>query len=212
MKAGRRTRRRRRMWIRLVLVALVTRVVFKLVTVLAKLDLTTPKQKLLFAYKALRGLRVCIIMYGVDRSLEFTHESIERNILGQLRAHRAHVDIFYRRVHISGTFTNLRTGENSTSLTNYAWDVPGLRASYVNQSDIQRYNESYFRSVLAYGDAWNTEYVTPMNMLVALTSLKQAFALATRAKTYDGVRMVPHPRGVVHLLGEYRPFIFVTKP
>ncbi|NDE15885.1 hypothetical protein EBZ80_13235 [bacterium] len=121
--------------------------------------------------------KVALLFFGLTRSLRFTVESIERNILNVLRQHSISYTIYLHTYDLE-VLTNPRSDEQQVALNPDEYKL--LKPDFVKVTK----QEDFLRTIqlhdyLKHGDAWGEEghHSSLRNLLCQLNSLKEVFTL-----------------------------------
>ena len=121
--------------------------------------------------------RVVIIFFGLPRSLRWSLESIERQVMIPLRQH-FQVDVsVHSYVHYE-SYSNSRSGETSVELDNDEWKTLSPEFFELESVDVSKIqHEEFLREVGIFGDAWKDNLQSARNYIFALHSLERATSL-----------------------------------
>ena len=127
--------------------------------------------------------KVAICFFGLTRSLKYTMNSIEDNIIKPLKNANIEYDIILHTYNLRHLKLK-RSGENN-SLNTTEWKLLNpVKYRIDNQDDFDRsYDYNYVKS---FGDAWNTNFENTINLIRQFNSLKQVWNLCeSMNKDYD---------------------------
>lgn len=122
---------------------------------------------------AIKGINVCI--YGLNRSLGVTVHSIKEKILQPVEsiADEVHLHAAFN-VTVSGEFSSQRSGESSSRIGDDQKDLlPNFAIQLIDQDDFDA--EFDLSGVLAYGDQYQDNGGSILNMMRALNALQKCF-------------------------------------
>ena len=122
---------------------------------------------------AMKGINVCI--YGLNRSLDVTVHSINEKILKPVASIVDEVHFYAAfNVTVSGEFSSQRSGESSSRIGNDQKDLlPDFRIQLVDQDDFDAGFD--LDGVLAYGDHYQDNGASILNMMRALNALQKCY-------------------------------------
>jgi hypothetical protein len=137
-------------------------------------------------------MKIAICFWGLNRSLDYTFESIKNNILDILKKSNIEYDIYIHTYNIDRLYSNIRAGEESCKISNSNLHL--LNSDYTlidNQDEID--NILNLQKYRKYGCPWNSNnYETLNNLIRSLYSLnkiteKLFFEINNNNKKYDSV-------------------------
>lgn len=125
------------------------------------------------------GANVCIIFFGLNRSLSLTFDSINRNILMPLERLNVHADVYASFMDPGGSFINPRSNEINL---NAEYDTVNLlkpKASWL--IDQNKFDESFETiDFSSFRDSWDDNHQSTKNLLRQLYSIHYGFREALR--------------------------------
>lgn len=132
---------------------------------------------------------VALIFYGSPRSLQWTIESIRRQILYPLKRNTFHFDIYLHSYIHHETYSNRRSKESNAKLNNTEWKLlQPTDHKLENISDVEKKYETLLSELKKYGDGWDDNYESLRRCILADHSLQVATNLALASTTrYDGM-------------------------
>ena len=114
-------------------------------------------------------MKIALGFWGLTRSLKYTHESIQTNILDVLKNNNIDYTIFMHTYCVDKLYSNPRAGEKNIKLDNNEYKL--LNADIIqidNQDEIKKVlNLEKYRTQR---DPWNTSYKTVDNFILATYS------------------------------------------
>ena len=124
-------------------------------------------------FMAIKGINVCV--YGLNRSLGVTVHSIKEKILQPVASIADEVHFYAAfNVTVSGEFSSQRSGERSSSIGNDQKDLlPNFGIQLVDQDDFDAGFD--LDGVLAYGDHYQDNGGSILNMMRALNALQKCY-------------------------------------
>jgi len=128
--------------------------------------------------------RVVVIFYGLPRSLFWTIESIERQITFPLQQH-FRVDVSVHSYVYNSTYSNIRSEESNVELNNDEWKL--LSPDFLETESVETVKLEYeglLDKLSAFGDAWNDNFKSLRNYVLALHSLERAVSLIRASKRF----------------------------
>lgn len=127
--------------------------------------------------------RVAVCFFGLTRSLDYTLDSIKKNILSPLEQSNIEYDIILHSYNLK-SIKSKRSGENN-KLNTQEWNK--LNPDYVKIDNQDEFDKSYnYEYIKSFGDAWDTNFENTINLIRQLNSLKNVWKLAETSKsTYD---------------------------
>jgi hypothetical protein len=131
-------------------------------------------------------MKIALCFFGITRSLKYTHDSIDKNILSVLKRNSIDFDIFLHTYNVC-EYVNKRAGEKSDNMDNEEYAL--LRPRYLqidNQDEIKSLiGVEKYRS---HPDPWNTGYNSVDNFILAQYSKLQIVNMIDRSNNcYDYV-------------------------
>lgn len=133
--------------------------------------------------------RVALLFWGLTRSLKYTIDSINENILDVLKTNNYDYNIFIHTYYFNHLYSNIRTHENNIQLDFDEYKILNAKEEYVildNQDEIDEIID--LKKYRTKGDVWYNNYNSLDNMLRALYSLNRVTELFKKYKdNYDYV-------------------------
>ena len=137
------------------------------------------------------NMKIAIIFWGLARSLNYTIESINKNILNVLKENDIEYDIYFHTYFLNNIYNNPRSNEKNIKLDNNLYKL--LKPKYfikdnqekvIKDLDIKQYypkKSPFFK---------DDKFLTFKNYILALNSLKRISKLAieiNKSENYDYV-------------------------
>ena len=132
-------------------------------------------------------MKVALAFFGITRSLSYTNESIQKNILNVLKENNMEYDIYLHTYTFTGNYNNKRTKESLTikDINNEEYKLlnPDYLALDVHEDICNRLDFSQYRSK---PDPWHSNYNSVNNYILGCYSKFQLVKLIEKNnKTYD---------------------------
>ena len=121
-------------------------------------------------------MNIAICFWGIPRSLKYTIQSIQENILQVFHNNNITYKIFFHTYQVLEPYNNSRASETNVILNNDEYKL--LNADYIcidNQETIK--TKINFESYRTMEDPWDTNYETMDNFILAMYSKKQLWKL-----------------------------------
>lgn len=114
-------------------------------------------------------MKVAVIFWGLTRSLKYTLESIQHNILNVLSSNQIEYDIFMHTYKINGLYSNKHAFERPTKLDPLEYKLLNPKFIIIDNQEkiIQHLNIDKYKNGR---DPWNNNYLTLQNFILALYS------------------------------------------
>lgn len=117
-------------------------------------------------------MKVALCFWGLTRSLKYTIDNIQKNILQVLKRHNIQYTIFLHTYNFETTYVNPRAGEIDVCLDFEEYKL--LNPTYFqidNQDEIKSDIDVY--QYRTHGDPWESEFISLDNFICAMYSKKQ---------------------------------------
>lgn len=135
-------------------------------------------------------MKVAICFWGLNRSLNYTFNSIKNNIFNILKNNNIQYDIYIHTYEINRTYQNIRAGEEPSKINNSNLFL--LNADHILIDDQDKIDELLnLKDYRKYGCPWNSyNYETLNNLIRGLYSLNKVteklfFEIENNNKNYD---------------------------
>jgi hypothetical protein len=129
-------------------------------------------------------MRVALCFWGITRSLKYTIDSIQSNILDALKKKGIQYTIFMHTYNINGPYTNIHGKEFNLILNNNEYKL--LNPDYLHIDDQDKIKESLnlheYRSM---PDYYKNNYETIDNFILAMYSKLQVTNLVEKSGNFD---------------------------
>jgi hypothetical protein len=123
-------------------------------------------------------MRVALCFWGLTRSLKYTIDSIQSNILDVLKKNGIQYTIFMHTYSLSKLYRNTRAGEDNIALNNDEYKL--LKPDYIQIDDQDIIKESLnLQNYRNMPDFYNNNYETLDNFILAMYSKLQVTNLIT---------------------------------
>ena len=121
-------------------------------------------------------MKVALCFWGITRSLKYTHESIEKNVLSILRANNIDYTIYMHTFKLENGYTNKRTREKLTDVNNDEYKL--LHPDYFEIDDQDEIKKQIgMEKYRSKPDPWNTGYNSVDNFILGQYSKSKIVAM-----------------------------------
>ena len=127
--------------------------------------------------------KVAVCFYGLTRSLKYTIDSINTNILKKLDEAGIEYDIILHTYDLKHLKLKRSGEDNKLDVTE--WKL--LKPKYYKIDNQDQFDKSYnYDYIKSFGDAWNTNFENTYNLIRQFNSLQQVWKLSEQTNTkYD---------------------------
>ena len=127
--------------------------------------------------------KVCICFFGLTRSLNYTYDSIKKNLLDILEQNNIEYDIYLHTYNLK-VLTNPRSDEYNEKLDTNEFKLLNPKEFIIdNQNEFDKKFD--YDIIKKYGDTWYDDYKSLYNLIRQLNSLKQVTSLIINKCMYD---------------------------
>ena len=127
--------------------------------------------------------KVCICFFGLTRSLNYTYDSIKKNLLDILEQNNIEYDIYLHTYNLK-VLTNPRSEEYNEKLDTNEFKLLNPKEFIIdNQNEFDKKFD--YDIIKKYGDTWHDDYTSLYNLIRQLNSLKQVTSLIINKCMYD---------------------------
>lgn len=135
------------------------------------------------------NIKVALSFFGITRSLKYTIDSINKQILNTFKNENILFDIFLHTYTFKTDYVNIRTGEKKTikNIDNEEYKLlnPNYKQIDIQEDIMEKLNLKEYRSN---PDPWNTNYNSVDNYILGCYSKKQLVKLIEKSNNhYDYV-------------------------
>jgi len=135
-------------------------------------------------------MKVCVLFYGINRSIQYTHASIQANIFDVLKANHIQYDTYVHTYSFTTPTTLTRAGERNI-LPNHQRLIDTINPTrYLVERDDTVAVQLNLRQYQTKPDPFGDNYQSVCNYVKALHSLKQAYQLSSIVHPYDAYIVV----------------------
>tara|TARA_B100000886_G_scaffold317088_1_gene256122 strand:- start:2407 stop:3147 length:741 start_codon:yes stop_codon:yes gene_type:complete len=120
-------------------------------------------------------MKVCVCFFGLTRSLRYTIDSINKNILKILEDNNIKYDVYLHTYDLE-VLTNKRSNEFNCMLDTEEYKLLNAKEFIIDSQDEFDKNFDY-NSVKKFGDYWGDNFSSLKNLIRQLNSLKKVFSL-----------------------------------
>jgi hypothetical protein len=127
--------------------------------------------------------KVALCFYGLTRSLKYTYDSINQNILNELKNANIDYDIILHTYDLK--YLKLKRSNEDTVLDTNEWKL--LKPDSIKIDNQDKFDKSYdYRYIKSFGDFWKSNFENTMNLIRQFNSLQQVWKLCEKNnKKYD---------------------------
>lgn len=126
---------------------------------------------------------VALCFWGLSRSLKYTKESLENNILKPLKNNNIEYIIYFHTYYVKSIYTNVRAGEYNIELDNDEYKL--LESNYIKIDDQDSIKEKLqLKKYRTHRDPWFTNYKTLDNFILAMYSKQQLWYMIENSIEY----------------------------
>ena len=134
-------------------------------------------------------MRIAILVYGLNRSIEITHESINKSILKPLKENDIEYDMYVHTYSMSSLYSNVRNNEKDLKIDPNTLQV--LNPLHMTIEDQDEFDKTFdISDYNKHGDIWKNRNVSLKNVIRGLHSLKEAYSSMVVGIKYDGVLVI----------------------
>lgn len=118
--------------------------------------------------------RVCVLFFGLNRSLSLTGDSINRHILEPLKNLNVHVDVYTSFMDPGGAFVNPRSNEINVRAEYETVELLKPKASWLIEQ--AKFDQSFDAiNFSSFRDSWNDHHQSTKNLFRQLYSIQYGF-------------------------------------
>lgn len=126
-------------------------------------------------------MKVALAFWGLTRSLKYTIDSINTNIIDILKANNIDYKIFMHTWIINGIYNNTHGGEKNIILDNDEYKL--LNPDYIERHDQDDFKKHInFKAFRSQRDPWKSNYQTTNNFICAMYSKLRCTMLIENSK------------------------------
>jgi len=145
---------------------------------------------------------VALCFWGIARSLKYTINSIENNILNILKENNIEYKIYFHTYTSNSKYNNPRANEYDCKLDNNEYKI--LQSDYIEVEDQDKIKlELDVKKYRTHGDAWHSNFNTLDNFILAMYSRKKLWKLIVNSKEYDKITHYIFVRPDVKFLNKF---------
>ena len=128
-------------------------------------------------------IKVALSFFGITRSLKYTIDSINKQILNVFKDENIKFDIFLHTYTIKNSYVNKRTKEKKKDVDNEEYKLlnPTYKQIDVQEDIMKQLDLKKYRS---HPDPWRTNYNSVNNYILGCYSKKQLVNLIERSKNH----------------------------
>jgi hypothetical protein len=124
-----------------------------------------------------KPIQVAVIILGINRSLSYTHASIEQQVLRPLASSRiisSSVALWLIKPE-DNQIVNKRSGENGTLETELPAGWSELEVHHLKMTQLQEMSRPVFAELSRFSDRWNDDYKSLQNLIIDLQAKREVF-------------------------------------